>query len=170
MPLCRIPILAISPSPQTLAPSFRDTSTSRSHPIRCSTGKNVPFGCWNRKSKFFAGINGVNSILDASEDGALKKRNIVEHILLLKAKTDLSDVEEKDMLDNLYTSQYQTRGVIAISLGRIEEPNEDKFTHAVYMRFQTKDDLAKFYVNSYYSQVLQEHVLRYCYVRSGMGR
>lgn len=91
----------------------------------------------------------------------------MEHIFLLRAKTDLSDVEEKDMLDNLYTSQYHTRGIIAISLGRIEEPNDDNFTHAVYVRFQTKEDLAKFYVNSY-AQIIKEHVMPYCYVCSGM--
>lgn len=43
----------------------------------------------------------------------------MEHIFLLRAKSDLSDVEEKDMLDHLYTSQYQMNGIIAISLGKI---------------------------------------------------
>lgn len=41
----------------------------------------------------------------------------MEHVSLLKAKKGLSDVEEKDMLDYLYTSQYQMGGVVAISLG-----------------------------------------------------
>lgn len=116
-----------------------------------------------------SGINGVVSGFGASENGNTKKRNVVEHILLLKAKVELSDVEEKDILDNLYTSQYQMRGVIAISLGRIEEHNVDNFTHAVYMRFQTKEDLAKFYINSYYSRLLKEHVMPHCYVCPGMS-
>jgi hypothetical protein len=41
----------------------------------------------------------------------------VEHIILLRAKPNISDAEEKDMLDYLYTSQYQMRGILAVSLG-----------------------------------------------------
>ena len=44
-------------------------------------------------------------------------RKIVEHVCLLKAKHDLSEEEENDMLDYLYTTQYQMGGVVAISLG-----------------------------------------------------
>lgn len=43
----------------------------------------------------------------------------MEHIFLLKAKEDLSDEEEKDMLDYLYTAQYLMGGIVAISLGEI---------------------------------------------------
>ncbi|RLN07913.1 hypothetical protein C2845_PM11G16400 [Panicum miliaceum] len=41
----------------------------------------------------------------------------VEHIILLRANPNISDAEEKDMLDYLYTSQYQMRGILTISLG-----------------------------------------------------
>lgn len=41
----------------------------------------------------------------------------MEHICLLKAKKELSEEEEKDMLDYLFTSQYQMGGIVAISLG-----------------------------------------------------
>lgn len=44
-------------------------------------------------------------------------RKVVEHVCLLKAKDDLSEEEENDMLDYLYTTQYQMGGVVAISLG-----------------------------------------------------
>lgn len=44
-------------------------------------------------------------------------RGVVEHICLIRAKEDLSEEQEKDMLDYLYTTQYQMRGIIAISLG-----------------------------------------------------
>lgn len=46
-------------------------------------------------------------------------RKIVEHICLLKAKADLSDEEENDMLDYLYTTQYQMAGVLSVSLGEL---------------------------------------------------
>ena len=41
----------------------------------------------------------------------------MEHICLLKTKDNLTDEEEKVMLDYLYTTQYQMRGIVAISLG-----------------------------------------------------
>ncbi|KAK9276608.1 hypothetical protein L1049_006143 [Liquidambar formosana] len=92
-----------------------------------------------------------------------RKREIVEHICLLKAKENLSDDEEKDMLDYLYTSQYQMGGIVAISLGCILEKNLENYTHAVYMRFQKKEDLAKFYENPFYLGVLKKHVMPYCH-------
>lgn len=46
-------------------------------------------------------------------------RKVVDHICLLKAKEDLSDEEEKDMLDFLYTTQYQMRGILSVSLGEL---------------------------------------------------
>lgn len=97
-------------------------------------------------------------------EGFLKKRKIVEHILLLQAKVDLSDADEKDMLDFLYSSQYHISGIIAISLGRVEDRNMDNVTHAVYMRFQRREDLARFSSNSHFLEVLKEHVFPYCYV------
>ncbi|KAF8780261.1 hypothetical protein HU200_001932 [Digitaria exilis] len=94
----------------------------------------------------------------APSGGLVKKRKIVEHIILLRANPNISDAEEKDMLDYLYTSQYQMRGILAVSLGRIEEPNCEKFTHAVFMRFQQKEDIAEFQSCAYYSKILDEHV------------
>lgn len=43
----------------------------------------------------------------------------MEHITLIKAKEGLSDEDEKDMLDYLYTSQYQMAGIVSISLGEL---------------------------------------------------
>ncbi|MQL74470.1 hypothetical protein Taro_006846 [Colocasia esculenta] len=105
----------------------------------------------------------LNSNADSVTGGFVKKRNVVEHIFLLKSKSDISEDEERNMLDYLYTSQYQMRGILAISLGRIVDTNMDGFTHAVFMRFQNKEDLEKFYGNSYYAGVLKEHVMPYCY-------
>uniref|UniRef100_A0ACD5ZMW9 Uncharacterized protein n=1 Tax=Avena sativa TaxID=4498 RepID=A0ACD5ZMW9_AVESA len=88
----------------------------------------------------------------------VNKRKIAEHIILLRAKPSVSDAEEKDMLDYLYTCQYQMRGILTVSLGRIEDPNSENFTHAVFMRFQQKEDIAKFQSSAYYSKVLDDYV------------
>ncbi|XP_010522348.1 PREDICTED: uncharacterized protein LOC104800995 [Tarenaya hassleriana] len=115
---------------------------------------------WRAKSP---GI--VSCISDGRDTSAKleKKRKVVEHLCLLKAKEDLSKEEEKDMLDYLYTSQYQMRGIVAISLGNISDRNEGDYTHALYMRFQRKEDLEKFYENPFFLKVLQEHVTPYCH-------
>ena len=97
------------------------------------------------------------------------------------------------MLDYLYTTQYQMRGIVAVSLGeflvlllsiitmerselavkfyfpvnsagRACDQNNERYTHGVYMRFQSKEDLEKFYVNPFYLRVLNEHVMPYCHV------
>ncbi|XP_022136509.1 stress-response A/B barrel domain-containing protein UP3 [Momordica charantia] len=92
-----------------------------------------------------------------------KKRKVFEHISLLKAKENISEKEENDMLDYLYTTQYQMGGIVAVSLGRACDQNNERYTHCVYMRFQRKEDLEKFYVNPFYSRVLKEHVMPYCH-------
>jgi hypothetical protein len=58
-------------------------------------------------------------------------RKVVEHICLLKAKENLSDEEEKDMLDYLYTTQYQMGGIVAISLGEFLLQIECKDTYCI---------------------------------------
>ncbi|KAF7828298.1 Stress-response A/B barrel domain-containing protein UP3 isoform A [Senna tora] len=67
------------------------------------------------------------------------------------------------MLDYLYTTQYQMGGIVAISVGRISAPNPENYTHALYMRFQRKENLEKFYENPFFLKVLKEHVLTYCH-------
>lgn len=121
---------------------------------------------WRMKNRGFA-IHSVSKGKGSSTN-VETKRKVVEHISLLKAKEDLSDEDEKDMLDFLYTTQYQMGGIIAISLGRLFNQNVGSYTHAVYMRFQRREDLAKFYENPFYMGVLKDHVKPYCHVRPDM--
>nr|GME19097.1 stress-response A/B barrel domain-containing protein UP3 isoform X1 [Ipomoea batatas] len=93
----------------------------------------------------------------------LRKRKVIEHICLLQGKEDLSEEQEQNMLDYLYTTQYQMRGIIAISLGRVSGSNSENCTHAVYVRFQRKEDLAMFYENHFYTGVIKDHVMPYCH-------
>lgn len=55
-----------------------------------------------------------------------------------------------------------------IPVGRISDQNPEQYSHAIFMRFQTKDDLTKFYQNPFYVGVLKEHVMPYCHVCSDM--
>ena len=53
-------------------------------------------------------------------------------------------------------------------VGRISYQKLESYTHAVFMRFQKKEDLTKFYENSFYLGVLKDHVTPYCHVRPNM--
>ncbi|CAN7115380.1 unnamed protein product [Brassica rapa subsp. narinosa] len=95
---------------------------------------------------------------------SIQTRKVVEHVCLLKAKQSLlSEEKEKDMLDYLYTSQYQMRGIVAISVGSIGDKNSGDFTHALFVRFQRKEDLEMFYENPLFLKVLNEHVTPFCH-------
>ncbi|KAJ9176890.1 hypothetical protein P3X46_012156 [Hevea brasiliensis] len=115
---------------------------------------------WKRKNRRMT-ISASN--VETSSLNVEKKRKVVEHICLLKAKQNLSEEEENDMLDYLYTSQYQMHGIVAISLGRISNDTVENYTHAVFMRFQRKEDVAKFYENPFYLKVLKERVIPHCH-------
>lgn len=41
----------------------------------------------------------------------------MEHVVLLQMEEDMTDEQEKDMLDHLYSLQYHYRGILAVSLG-----------------------------------------------------
>ncbi|CAI9093987.1 OLC1v1029615C1 [Oldenlandia corymbosa var. corymbosa] len=115
---------------------------------------------WRKKNKAIVipaaeGLNGNNV--------TAQRRKVVEHICLIKAKDDLSDEQEKDMLDYLYTTQYHMRGIVAISLGRVSDKENASYTHAIFMRFQKKEDLTRFYDNPNYVGVLTKHVFPHCH-------
>lgn len=42
---------------------------------------------------------------------------MVEHVVLFQMKEGFTEEQEQDMLDHLYTLQYQLRGIIAVSVG-----------------------------------------------------
>ncbi|KAE8716047.1 Stress responsive alpha-beta barrel domain protein isoform 1 [Hibiscus syriacus] len=144
------------PMPQALA--------FRSFPVYAALSSNFygrhGIGTTGRKQfNVFSCANGNGQ----RERNLLHRRKVVDHICLLKANKGLSDEEEKDMLDYLYTSQYQMRGIVAISLGQISAQAKEDYTHAVFMRFQSKEVLEKFYENPLYLQLMKEHVLPYCH-------
>ncbi|OMP02266.1 Dimeric alpha-beta barrel [Corchorus olitorius] len=144
--------------------SLPQAQTLRSFPIYSAISTNV---CGRHGHKI-RGRSRVAIFSCANSDGQpesnpRRKRKVVEHLCLLKANKVLSDNEEKDMLDYLYTSQYRMRGIVAVSLGQISDQPKEDYTHAVFMRFRSKEDLTKFYENPFYLEVLKEHVEPYCH-------
>lgn len=59
----------------------------------------------------------ISFIIESMDLNLRLFRKVVEHLCLLKANRDLSNDEEQNMLDHLYTSQYQMRGILSVSLG-----------------------------------------------------
>ncbi|CAN8285299.1 unnamed protein product [Cochlearia groenlandica] len=119
--------------------------------------------CSTKNSRIVSCSSGDDDQI-ASSMSKKKTRKVVEHLCLLKAKENLSEEEEKNMLDYLYTSQYQMRGIVAISVGNIgNRKNGDYYTHGLFMRFQKKEDLEKFYENPLFLKVLDKHVTPFCH-------
>ncbi|KAK6242888.1 Stress responsive alpha-beta barrel - like 1 [Theobroma cacao] len=139
----------------TLSLPMRQALTFRSFPIYSAISSNR-----RNRVAIFSCASGDPGQRDRN---LRRRRKVVEHICLLKANKYLSYDQEKDMLDYLYTSQYQMRGIVAVSLGQISGQTKEDFTHAVFMRFQSKEDLTKFYENPFYLQVLKEHVVPNCH-------
>ena len=46
----------------------------------------------------------------------------MEHVVLLQMEEHLTDEQEKDMLDHLFSLQYYYRGILAVSLGAFQHP------------------------------------------------
>ncbi|KAJ1406037.1 Stress responsive alpha-beta barrel, partial [Sesbania bispinosa] len=171
--------LPSSSSGKQLKIQLKSVSMGFAFPMQCSTyGYSicVPHRFARTPLSFHAyHCNGFKSprknqrtVLCAAEEpsfnlGSQRKRKVVEHVCLLKAKEDLSEEEENDMLDYLYTTQYQMGGVVAISLGRVSASNPEQYTHALFMRFQKKENLENFYENPFYLKVLKDHVITYCH-------
>ncbi|KAL0331265.1 UNVERIFIED_CONTAM: hypothetical protein Sangu_1672000 [Sesamum angustifolium] len=163
----RVPSPWDSPENPTFSINPLKKSWSRGVAFLVDWGGN--FCHWAKKDK--------RVIFSAVEEGSLapgvqRKRKVVEHICLFKAKEDLSEEQEKDMLDYLYTTQYHMRGIVALSLGDLYNAPYfvDVFLNQILnnvpmrsLRFQTKEDLAKFYENPFYLGVLKEHVMPYCH-------
>ncbi|CAM8876851.1 unnamed protein product [Rhodiola kirilowii] len=93
--------------------------------------------------------------------GFVKKINVVEHICLFKAKEGLSEEKEEKYaglslhipISNAWHSFNISRKI------------HDAYTHALYVRFQKKEDIVKFYENPFQLKVLEEHVTPYCHGR-----
>ncbi|XP_022985458.1 uncharacterized protein LOC111483461 isoform X2 [Cucurbita maxima] len=152
-------IQAYSPNPHAFfLPRSPSTSRHLSVHVSHSRGLKAPMG---RRNEPLSRISASGEHSPTTNLG--KKRKVFEHISLLKARENISEEEENDLLDYLYTTQYQMRGIVAVSLGRACGQNSESYTHGVYMRFQRKEDLEKFYVNPFYSRILNEHVMPYCH-------
>jgi hypothetical protein len=70
-----------------------------------------------------------------------KTRTVVDHAVLFRMKDELTKEQEQEMLDALFTLQYQTKGVLYLSAGRVLEKTADGVTHALFARFAKKEDV-----------------------------
>ncbi|XP_024517916.1 stress-response A/B barrel domain-containing protein UP3 isoform X3 [Selaginella moellendorffii] len=129
------------------------------------TADNLPGGR-RRTYKFRHRVCRLGRNLEAFAglDCAMNKpmRKVVDHLVLLKMKEDLTEEQETTMLDNVYTLQYHFRGILCVSLGRILSENQERCTHGILMRFASKDLLLKYNEHPTHSKVAKEFVLPYC--------
>ena len=72
---------------------------------------------------------------------------------------DKSSTSFSSLSDNLAYAY-----ILSTPLGKISGQTKEDYTHAVLVCFRSKEDLAKFYENPLYLEVLKEHVVPYCHV------
>jgi hypothetical protein len=70
-----------------------------------------------------------------------KTREVVDHAVLFKMKDDLTEDQEREMLEALFTLQYQCKGVLYLSVGSLLEKTVEGYTHGLFARFATKADV-----------------------------
>ena len=51
-------------------------------------------------------------------ENIVKCRKVVDHMVLFRMKDDLKEEQEKEMLESLFTIQYQVKGIISLSVGK----------------------------------------------------
>ncbi|KAG0598600.1 hypothetical protein M758_12G086700 [Ceratodon purpureus] len=90
------------------------------------------------------------------------RRKVVEHVVLLQMEEDLTDEQEKDMLDHLYSLQYHYRGILAVSLGRVVERMPEGVTHAFFQRFPSFEALEQYMNHPARLKVADEFISPYC--------
>lgn len=74
-------------------------------------------------------------------------------------KKDFTEEQEKNMLDHLFTLQYQMRGIIAVSLGRITGENSDGCTHGLLTRFPSVEALKGYYDSPIRWRIEQDYII-----------
>ncbi|MCO5582879.1 hypothetical protein L7F22_036780 [Adiantum nelumboides] len=92
---------------------------------------------------------------------AVRKRKVIEHIAIFQMKKGFTEDQEKDMLDHLYTLQYQLRGIISVSLGSTTNLNADGCTHGLFMRFPSVEALEGYYESPARWKVANEYIIPY---------
>eukprot|EP00850_Spirogloea_muscicola_P004480 SM000019S05024 [mRNA] locus=s19:553197:555772:- [translate_table: standard] len=90
-----------------------------------------------------------------------KMRGIVEHVVLLQMQDNLTDEQESEMLDHLFTLQYYYRYILSTSLGRIHSRNSKGFTHALLVRFPSQKALSEYYELPHQQEILKQYVNPY---------
>ncbi|KAI5068941.1 hypothetical protein GOP47_0015242 [Adiantum capillus-veneris] len=91
----------------------------------------------------------------------VRKRKVIEHVVIFQMKMGFTEEQEKDMLDHLYTLQYQLRGIISISLGSTNSRNADGSTHGLFMRFPSREALESYYESPSRWKVANEYIIPY---------
>jgi hypothetical protein len=75
---------------------------------------------------------------------------------------DMTDEQEKDMLDHLYSLQYYYRGILAVSLGSVVERMPEGVTHAFFQRFPSLEALDQYMDHPAPVQVEDKFIDPYC--------
>lgn len=97
----------------------------------------------------------------AELDAKPKARKVVDHAVLFKMKDDMTEEQEKAMLEALFTLQYQANGILYLSVGPVLEKTVDGVTHALFARFANKEDVDLYMEHPGRKTIARELVIPY---------
>lgn len=88
-------------------------------------------------------------------------RKVVDHVVLFKMKDDLTEEQEKQMLDSLWSLQYQVKNVLCTTVGRLVKKTPEGYTHALFSRFPNKQAVDEYMESPARWRVAQDLVIPY---------
>ncbi|CAM6094979.1 unnamed protein product [Calypogeia fissa] len=90
-----------------------------------------------------------------------RTRKVLEHVVLFKMQDTMTEEQEKEMLDSLWSLQYQVKNVLCTTVGRLVQKTPEGFTHALFSRFPNKQAVDDYMESPTRWRVAQDLVIPY---------
>ncbi|KAL2622930.1 hypothetical protein R1flu_003135 [Riccia fluitans] len=87
----------------------------------------------------------------------VKTLKVFDHLVLFKMNVD--ELQEKEMLDGLYSLQYAIRDIICTSLGRLIAKTPTGYTHGLFTRFKSEKGMKDYWLDEKRLEVAQQLVI-----------
>jgi hypothetical protein len=85
-----------------------------------------------------------------------KERTLVDHLVLFTVKSDASADDVADLLSSIRDLRSRVPNVIDLSVGEDFSGRSDPYTHGLFVRFQTPDDLQAYLTHPEHQKVVEK--------------
>ncbi|KAL3691089.1 hypothetical protein R1sor_004740 [Riccia sorocarpa] len=102
----------------------------------------------------------------SGERAPLKTLKVYDHLVLYKMNVD--ELQEKEMLDGLYSLQYSIKDIVCSSLGRLIKKTPEGYTHGFFVRLKSEKALKDYWLNEKRLEVAHQLVIPYFSEKPGL--